>query len=142
MPAVDKALRALEKLVPISGKETELIRRCEAQRIERCKMVDRASEELVGTLSSQVNCRISPTAKIDLVLGIASSEDTHWRYTICATRCLRTLVRRDAPLRSDHVELFLDMMHDDNPTVRYVRMALMYVRSTLIPLNGSMRKEQ
>ncbi|KAF5337122.1 hypothetical protein D9611_003196 [Ephemerocybe angulata] len=101
-PYVDKALEALNQLVPLGPEDHEITKRCEDQRIKRGHAVDEATQQL-----------------IDLVLDIGNSEDTHWRYTIYATRCLRTLVRKDVPLRPDHIEYFLNAMHDDHPTVRY-----------------------
>ncbi|RXW16590.1 hypothetical protein EST38_g9267 [Candolleomyces aberdarensis] len=101
-PAVEKAVTEVNELVSLGSEDKDLIRKCEEQRIQRAQDLDEATRELV-----------------DLVLDIGHSEDTHWRYMIYATRCLRTLVRRDAPLKPEHVQFFLEKMHADHPTVRY-----------------------
>lgn len=101
-PDVDKALTGLAELIPITQEDQDLISRCRDQRVERGRLLDETSENLV-----------------DLALDIGNSEDTHWRYSIYVVRCLRTLVRRDIPVRPDHIEYFLERVHDDHPTVRY-----------------------
>jgi hypothetical protein len=52
-----------------------------------------------------------------LVLEIAQAKSTHWRYAIFATRCLRTLVRKDAPISAPHMKYFLEKCYDNHPSL-------------------------
>ncbi len=52
-----------------------------------------------------------------MLLEIADDAKTHWRYSIVAVRCLRSLLRRDAPLKSAHVRYLLEMTHDSNASM-------------------------
>ena len=45
--------------------------------------------------------------KTNAILKIAESPKTHWKYSIVAIRCLRTLVRKDAPMKPEHVKHLL-----------------------------------
>ena len=59
-----------------------------------------------------------------LVLEIALAKSTHWRYAIFATRCLRTLVRKDAPISAPHKKYFLEKCYDNHPSlVRVFRVS-------------------
>jgi proteasome activator subunit 4 len=51
------------------------------------------------------------------VLETANDTTTHWRYAIVAVRVLRTLLRRDTPISSSHLRLFLEKVCDSNPTM-------------------------
>ncbi len=57
------------------------------------------------------------TLQTDLVLDIANDSHTHWKYSIVASRCLRALIRRDAPLRGAHVKYLLEKAHDSNASM-------------------------
>ncbi|TBU39582.1 hypothetical protein BD309DRAFT_1022044 [Dichomitus squalens] len=97
------ALRDLRSLVGQAGSsKDELLARCRTQRIERIAITDKA---------------ISQTT--DAVLTIANDERTHWRYAIVAVRCLRSLIRRDVPLKPSHVKLLFGKSHDSNASMRY-----------------------
>jgi hypothetical protein len=52
-----------------------------------------------------------------LILEIALAKSTHWRYAIFATRCLRTLVRKDAPISAPHMRYFLEKCYDNHPSL-------------------------
>ncbi|KAF5377624.1 hypothetical protein D9615_005155 [Tricholomella constricta] len=103
-PRVDKALSQLKFTLDIgnSPKEGALVVRCRNKRIERLQKMEDGIQN-----------------NITMILEVGESERTHWRYEILATRCLRTLVRRDAPTSSQHLQFFLDRVHDDHPTIRY-----------------------
>ncbi|KAF8058272.1 hypothetical protein FPV67DRAFT_1786012 [Lyophyllum atratum] len=103
-PRVDKAIAQLKANLDIgnSPKDGLLVVRCSKKRIDRV----------------QKNCD-AIQSNIVMILEIGNSERTHWRYEILATRCLRTLVRRDAPTSSEHLQFFMDRVHDDHPTIRY-----------------------
>ena len=52
-----------------------------------------------------------------MLLDIASSDKTHWRYSIVAVRCLRTLVRRDESISASHFKFFVEKTCDDHPSI-------------------------
>ena len=72
-----------------------------------------------------------------MVLEIANDSRTHWRYAIVAVRCLRALIRRDAPLKSAHVEYLLGKTHDSNASM--VRPACLTWYS-LLTIRAALRK--
>ncbi|KAF8168284.1 hypothetical protein B0H34DRAFT_792908 [Crassisporium funariophilum] len=100
--AVDVAVEDLRSLLSYSPKEDAVTLRAREKRIYRVQLYD----ESVKTANRNI-------------LEIGSSSRTHWRYTIYAIRCLRTLVRRDAPLTRDQISYFLEKVHDDHPSMRY-----------------------
>ncbi len=51
------------------------------------------------------------------VLDLSESGKLHWRYSIYAVRCLRTLVRRDVPVPGAQLKYFLEKVYDDHPTI-------------------------
>lgn len=57
-----------------------------------------------------------------MLLDIASSSKTHWRYSIVAVRCLRTLVRKDESISAPHFKFFVEKICDDHPSI--VRLPL------------------
>ena len=59
----------------------------------------------------------SVQSSLQVVLDVASAKSTHWRYAIFATRCLRTMVRKDSPASEAHVAFFLKKAHDSQPTL-------------------------
>ena len=65
--------------------------------------------------SWKVHSLIKP--QTSLVLEIAQAKSTHWRYAIFATRCLRTLVRKDAPISAPHMKYFLEKCYDNHPSL-------------------------
>ncbi|KAF7319927.1 Membrane protein [Mycena kentingensis (nom. inval.)] len=85
-----------------SVKDHELIRRCVAKRQERNQALNQASDNLTST-----------------ILAIGNSGKTHWKYEIAAVRCLRAIIRRDAPLTPAQVEYFVKKTCDSNPNMRY-----------------------
>lgn len=52
-----------------------------------------------------------------MLLDIAGSSKTHWRYGIVAVRCLRTLVRKDEPISAPHFKFFVEKTCDDHPSI-------------------------
>ncbi|EDR15426.1 uncharacterized protein LACBIDRAFT_301740 [Laccaria bicolor S238N-H82] len=101
-PAMDEALVNLKRILVFGTSENGLTARCRNQRIERVRLNDEAIEEINES-----------------VLNIGNSSQTHWRYGIYATRCLRTLVRKDMPLKGEQIRYFLKKVHDDHPDIRY-----------------------
>ncbi|KAI1797633.1 hypothetical protein LXA43DRAFT_1126323 [Ganoderma leucocontextum] len=93
----------LRSLVERAGSSRDDVsERCKKQRVERIALTDKATTETT-----------------DAVLAIANDERTHWKYAIVAVRCLRALVRRDAPLNPAHVEYMFAKSHDSNASMRY-----------------------
>ncbi|KAG6902315.1 hypothetical protein C0995_001694 [Termitomyces sp. Mi166 len=103
-PRVDKAVAQLRATLSIGNnpEERDLVVRLRTRRVERSQLLENAA---------QIN--------ISSILDVGESEWTHWRYRIVATRALRTLVRRDAPTSTRHLQYFLDRVYDDHPTIRY-----------------------
>jgi len=58
---------------------------------------------------------IEVRCQTNYILGLSDSGKLHWRYSIYAIRCFRTLVRRDVPLQGAHMQYFLKNAHDDHP---------------------------
>lgn len=52
-----------------------------------------------------------------MLLDIAGSSKTHWRYSIVAVRCLRTLVRKDESISAPHFKFFVENTYDDHPSI-------------------------
>ncbi|KAI0257360.1 hypothetical protein BJV78DRAFT_1277900 [Lactifluus subvellereus] len=76
---------------------------------------------------------LRPDEQSSLVLEIAQAKSTHWRYAIFATRCLRTLVRKDSPISASHMKYFLEKCYDNHPSLRYysqraVMKAIRYIK--------------
>lgn len=112
-----RALRALVSKEDMSG--DEILARCRQQRIERLTLIDNAVSRTVWSISSDLGS--IPTnhdlLQTDVVLDIANDDDTHWKYSIVAARCLRSLIRRDLPLKSGHIEYLLKTAHDSNASM-------------------------
>lgn len=115
-PRLDQALANFQAKLPFNAEENSIIARCREKRISRILL----SEERVRQTTS-------------LVLEIAWAKSTHWRYAIFATRCLRALVRKDAPISAPHMRYFLEKCHDNHPSLRYysqraVMKAIRYIK--------------
>ncbi|KAI0094570.1 armadillo-type protein [Irpex rosettiformis] len=82
--------------------ETDVVSRCAAQRKERVRLWNAGVESTTNS-----------------ILSIAQSPRTHWKYSIVAIRCLRTLVRKDAPMNSEHVKHLLLATLDSQYSIRY-----------------------
>lgn len=52
-----------------------------------------------------------------MLLEIAGSSKTHWRYNIVAVRCLRTLIRKDESISAPHFKFFVEKTCDDHPSI-------------------------
>ncbi|KAF5355656.1 hypothetical protein D9756_004216 [Leucocoprinus leucothites] len=101
-PRVDDALAQLKMLLVFTEEDREVVCRCLEQRTRRVQKTD----DVVQAITTYV-------------LGLADSGKLHWRYSIYAIRCLRTLVRRDVPLQGTQMKYFLEKTHDNHPTIRY-----------------------
>ncbi|KAI0828367.1 hypothetical protein BC628DRAFT_1417934 [Trametes gibbosa] len=99
---VDAAVQGLRNLVLAQVQGDDITAKCKAQRVARLTEIDHA---LVQTTES--------------LIEIANDDKTHWRYAIAATRCLRSLLRRDVPLKPAHVSYLLNKTHDSNASMRY-----------------------
>ncbi|KAL0950828.1 hypothetical protein HGRIS_007590 [Hohenbuehelia grisea] len=101
-PALDGALADLNCHIPYDKSAEDVTLRCRAQRVKRIALINQSIEQV-----------------LTIAMKAGRSEDTHWKYSIMAVRCLRTLCRRDVPLNPIQLQFFLDKMHDDHPTIRY-----------------------
>ena len=52
-----------------------------------------------------------------MLLDIAESSKTHWRYNIVVVRCLRTLIRKDESISAPHFKFFVEKTCDDHPSI-------------------------
>ncbi|CAK5265273.1 unnamed protein product [Mycena citricolor] len=82
----NKTLDAILAERQLDKAELALARRCEQNRLERSRVSNEASKELVRTL-----------------LAIGNSSKTHWKYEIAAIRCLRAIIRRDVPTSAEQI---------------------------------------
>ncbi|KAI0374438.1 hypothetical protein BV20DRAFT_1049238 [Pilatotrama ljubarskyi] len=115
------ALKSLKALVlaPSQADSDEVVVRCKNQRMERISVADRA---------------IAQTT--DMLLEIANDTRTHWRYAIVAVRCLRSLLRRDAPFKAAHVRYLFSKTHDSNASMRYYSQRAIMKISRFIKLRS------
>ncbi|KAH8100502.1 hypothetical protein BXZ70DRAFT_1022407 [Cristinia sonorae] len=100
-PELVKACEDLKDYLQVP-KDDSIVEKTLAQRILRVKLWDEGVLETTRT-----------------TLRIAQSSETHWKYSIVAVRCLRTLIRRDTPMDGAHVKFLLEHTHDSNATIRY-----------------------
>jgi proteasome activator subunit 4 len=52
-----------------------------------------------------------------MVLAVAESPKTHWRYSIIAVRLLRTLIRRDKAMGDAHLRYLFKTTHDSHASM-------------------------
>ncbi|KAJ7042558.1 hypothetical protein C8F04DRAFT_1076309 [Mycena alexandri] len=101
----DVATPQLDEILATSkfgAHDQKLIRKCADNRAMRTLRMNESSNELTS-----------------IVLAIGNSAKTHWKYEIAAIRCLRAVIRRDAPLTAEQIRYFMDKTHDSNPSMRY-----------------------
>ncbi|KAG9011119.1 hypothetical protein FRB94_009262 [Tulasnella sp. JGI-2019a] len=102
-PSLQQSVGILQVLLPLGGPvDNALRKRCEVNRKHRHEVQESAI--VVAT---------------QLLLDIAASSETHWKYAIVAIRMLRTLVRRDVPAQAAQFVYFLSQVHADHPSLRY-----------------------
>ncbi|KAG8874746.1 hypothetical protein FRB97_005668 [Tulasnella sp. 331] len=102
-PSLQHSVDTLQGLLPPrSSADHALQKRCDVNRRQRHEIQDTA---------------IKDTTQI--LLDIAESSATHWRYSIVAIRMLRTLVRRDLPAQKAQFVYFLSQVNADHPSLRY-----------------------
>ncbi|KAJ6574791.1 hypothetical protein B0H19DRAFT_1254444 [Mycena capillaripes] len=82
--------------------DQRLIQKCTDNRITRIRRMNESADELKS-----------------IVLAIGNSSKTHWKYEIAAIRCLRAIVRRDAPLSPEQIRYFMEKTYYSNPSMRY-----------------------
>lgn len=115
-PALDKAVHKLKSLLTIDPSEDMLVSKTRNNRIERTRLENEAIQKTVrcaiNTKSNLLKC-----GQIDAVLKVANDPKTHWRYAMMAVRILRSLFRRDRPIGSDHLQLFLEKLCDSDPNI-------------------------
>jgi proteasome activator subunit 4 len=97
--------------------ENELLaQQCREKRISRVQLCDEQVREAVGVHSFLWRLTLIKL-QTSLTLEIAQAKSTHWRYAIFATRCLRTLVRKDSPISAPQVRYFLEKCYDNHPSL-------------------------
>ncbi|KAI0639143.1 hypothetical protein C8Q77DRAFT_1152142 [Trametes polyzona] len=116
------ALRQLRALVQPPGAGDEITAKATAQRVVRLSETDQALSRMTDTL-----------------LEIANNPDTHWRYAIVAVRALRSLLRRDVPLKAAHVRYLVEMTFDSNASMRYYSQRAVMKISRYIKLRSLAR---
>lgn len=95
------AIADLRKYLSKSS-DDEVVRRCQTKRKERVQMWNDGSDRTTN-----------------IILQVAQNPSTHWKYAVVAVRCLRTLVRRDVPMKSSHIKYLVNMTLDSNASMRY-----------------------
>ncbi|KAI0359128.1 hypothetical protein OH77DRAFT_1473765 [Trametes cingulata] len=113
------ALKGLRALVHAPSQADEIVVKCREQRVQRNSLADRAI-----------------THTTDMLLDIANDSRTHWRYAIVAVRCLRSLLRRDAPFKAPHVQYLFSKTHDSNASMRYYSQRAIMKISRFIKLRS------
>lgn len=115
-PPIDRALANFSAKLPFGAEKELLIQQCREKRISRIRLCDEQVREAVGV---NTFFRMLGLIKLQtsLILEIAQAKSTHWRYAIFATRCLRTLVRKDAPISAPHMSYFLEKCYDNHPSL-------------------------
>jgi proteasome activator subunit 4 len=102
--------------LPFNAESELLVQQCREKRIGRVQLCDEQIGEAVGVYSSLGRLTLIKL-QTSLILEIAQAKSTHWRYAIFATRCLRTLVRKDAPISAPQVKYFLEKCYDNHPSL-------------------------
>ncbi|KAI0067819.1 hypothetical protein BV25DRAFT_1794335 [Artomyces pyxidatus] len=113
---LNDAIANFKAQLPRASKDQTVTLKCAKKREER--------------IALQKECIVEATS---VVLGVGNAKSTHWRYSIFATRCLRTLVRKDVPTSGPHLRYFLEKAHDNHPSLRYysqraLMKALRYIK--------------
>ncbi|KAH9947692.1 hypothetical protein B0H21DRAFT_737636 [Amylocystis lapponica] len=116
-PGLESASTDLRSCLAPDRHSNAIVSRCRARRIRRIELMNRASENTTQA-----------------ILEIAQSSKTHWRYSIIAVKCLRTLVRRDAPTSPEHIQYILSRTHDSNSDMRYYALRAVMKISRFIKL--------
>jgi proteasome activator subunit 4 len=117
-PCIDRALANFRAKLPFSAEEELVVHRCSERRISRIQLCEEQVRETVGVhVFLGMLALIKLKRQTSLVLEIAQAKSTHWRYAIFATRCLRTLVRKDAPISAPHMKYFLEKCYDNHPSL-------------------------
>ncbi|CAL1696420.1 unnamed protein product [Somion occarium] len=107
--ALDRALDNLKKCLSDVVEEPSVVVKARAQRVRRLKLWNDGVQRTT-----------------DVILKVAQSPNTHWKYSIVAVRCLRTLIRRDVPLSRSHVQCLLEKTYDSNGSI-YAQRAIMKI---------------
>ncbi|KAJ7462702.1 hypothetical protein B0H11DRAFT_2310714 [Mycena galericulata] len=97
-PELDAIFASLES----RKEDQQLIQKCTDNRKFRVRLMNESSDELTS-----------------IVLAVGNSSKTHWKYEIAAIRCLRAVIRRDAPLTPAQIRYFMAKTQDSNPSMRY-----------------------
>lgn len=118
-PSLNGYVASLKAVLKCSGEESIITRKCRQKRVDRIKFTNDAIDHAVSRCLyiSLLQPAILTFLKIESLLEIGNSPKTHWRYSIFAVRSLRTLVRRDAPLKPSHVRFFMEKVYEDNSTI-------------------------
>ncbi|KDQ54765.1 hypothetical protein JAAARDRAFT_71570 [Jaapia argillacea MUCL 33604] len=101
-PALNAVLDDMKVALQCGDADVNLVSRCREMRLKRNELMNKAIKD--------TTC---------VILEIANSSKTHWRYSIVAIRCLRTLIRRDEPLSPELARYFLEKSYDSHPSMRY-----------------------
>lgn len=122
----------------VTEEDQEVTRRCLEQRNQRLRKTDAVVQEIVRSHIRQPFKTIEARYQTNYILGLSDSGKLHWRYSIYAIRCFRTLVRRDVPLQGAHMQYFLKKAHDDHPMM--VSFLVCFPQLTLTSRLSAIRK--
>lgn len=115
-PPIDRALANFRAKLPFSAEMELLVQQCSERRISRVQLCEEQVREAVGVHTSLWRIALIKL-QTSLILEIAQAKSTHWRYAIFASRCLRTLVRKDAPISAPQIRYFLEKCYDNHPSL-------------------------
>ncbi|KAK7694363.1 hypothetical protein QCA50_001549 [Cerrena zonata] len=118
-PLLDEACRNLKACLSDVVDDPSIVAATRKQRIQRVELWNEGVKRTT-----------------DMIVKIGQTSSTHWKYSIIAVRCLRTLLRRDSPPSREHVQLFLDKMHDSNSTMRYYALRAIMKVSRFIKIRS------
>ncbi|KZT61305.1 hypothetical protein CALCODRAFT_514830 [Calocera cornea HHB12733] len=99
---VDEAAKRLLSIVTPEAGCDALIKKCLDNRVKRMQKIEKCLDSTV-----------------DILLRVATSPSTHWKYSIMAIRFLRTMTRRDEPANALWTEWLFKAVVNPNPKVRY-----------------------
>lgn len=98
-PTLSQAASNLENILPSHLVDNELLKRGAANVERRVRLQKSCLEEVVRLFSSALfNVSFLLSIQRRVLTAIAQSAQTHWKYSIVAIRCLRTLVQREQPI--------------------------------------------
>lgn len=115
-PQLDGAVTAVRRLLSIAN-EPALTQKCLRKREERIRIWDKSVTDTVRPSFYSCVLHLTFVCQTDAILAVAQSEKTHWKYSIIAIRCLRTLIRRDVVAKPAHIKFLVEATLDSHYSI-------------------------